>query len=459
MATFDDQLLCRLPLAESVLTVLKHVWDEDGLAELFARHRGTGCEVKVTFSLLVELVMDAIIEYRGSGRQSFRQAREDGRLRATDGAVYGKLRRMPVRLSEAFLRETTRRISDLLPVDNGVSNFPASLRNHRVLVVDGKKLKKLPKRLKPLREVSGKVLGGKVVVGMMLNQGLAVAMHASPDGEANDAPLTPGLLDQIDQSDGCPVVVVADRQFCGLRIPLQIIERGHDFLIRYSRRMRFFPENQRQFGDLPDRQISEAWGMLGCERESQRLWVRQVTLSRPHEDDVILITNLLDADAFPAEEILQLYLERWKIERLFQQVTTVFHVQQLIGTSPQGAIFQFALCSCLYNVIQLIRRYLAAANNQVAANLSGEMIFQDVSRQITAITQFISLGDVATMVPSFTDRQQVLERITQLITRQKWSELWIKCRSTRRKPGKTKIKVPGGHCSAYKLIQQAKKPP
>jgi hypothetical protein len=36
----------------------------------------------------------------------------------------------------------------------------------------------------------------------------------------------------------------------------------------------------------------------------------------------------------------QLYLIRWGIEQVFQQVTKVFMLSELIGTTPEGTIFQ-----------------------------------------------------------------------------------------------------------------------
>jgi IS4 transposase len=35
---------------------------------------------------------------------------------------------------------------------------------------------------------------------------------------------------------------------------------------------------------------------------------------RPGNEDVILVTDLLDADVYPAEDLLWLYSERWGIE-------------------------------------------------------------------------------------------------------------------------------------------------
>jgi hypothetical protein len=180
MEGFDREVLNRLPLAEAAWTLLRHVAGEELLAQLFDRHRGTGGEREVRFALLVELVTDALLEHAGSGRRSFQAAREAGRLSATNEAVYGKLRRLPLELSEALVRATARRLRQVLP-EGCLSDVPPALSRYQVLVVDGKKLKNLPKRLKSLRGVRGKVLRGKVAAGLLLNEGLIVAMEASPE--------------------------------------------------------------------------------------------------------------------------------------------------------------------------------------------------------------------------------------------------------------------------------------
>jgi hypothetical protein len=81
------------------------------------------------------------------------------------------------------------------------------------------------------------------------------------------------------------------------------------------------------------------WGWLGCEQAKHRRFVRRITLVRPGEETIILVTDLLDAAQYPAHDLLALYLARWSIERVFQQITEVFHLQTLIGATPQGAVF------------------------------------------------------------------------------------------------------------------------
>ncbi len=41
---------------------------------------------------------------------------------------------------------------------------------------------------------------------------------------------------------------------------------------------------------------------------------------------------LADAEAYPAGDLLQVYWERWDIERMLQQASEVFHLKSLIGS-------------------------------------------------------------------------------------------------------------------------------
>ena len=457
MDGFDQEVLTRLPLAEAVWALLRHVADEELLTELFECHRGTGSEREIPFSLLVELVTDALLQHAGSGRQSFQAAREAQRLSASNEAVYGKLRRVPLPLSESFVRETTRRLRQVMP-EGLASDVPPALSQYRVIVVDGKKLKRLPKRLKALRQVRGKVLGGKVVAGLLLNDGLVMAMHASPDGEANDAPLAPSLIDQCQSEFIEPVLYVADRQFCDLKIPRRIEEEGQGFLIRYSKKMLFSSEKERSFQDTQGRLVREAWGWLGSAKDARRMYVRQITLVRPGDEDVILITNLMDSDEVPGDQLLTVYLNRWNIERVFQQVTEVFHLERLVSTSPQGAVFQFALCVLLYNLIQVIRAYIASLQSRSPHSLSSEMIFRSACDQLTACAVLLPTQPLVAELSPLRSSAEVRQRLNDLLAHQ-WSALWIKSPPKKKSPPKQQTAIRGGHCSAWKLITAAKQKP
>lgn len=53
---------------------------------------------------------------------------------------------------------------------------------------------------------------------------------------------------------------------------------------------------------------------MGAADEPRRVYCRRITLQRPGEESVILVTSLTDAEQYPAEDLLELYLLRWDIE-------------------------------------------------------------------------------------------------------------------------------------------------
>ena len=75
--------------------------------------------------------------------------------------------------------------------------------------------------------------------------------------------------------------------------------------------------------DAVGRTIVDAAGHSGGGSPRARqaaLATRRVTLRRPGAEEVVVVTNLTDAAAYPAEAVMELYARRWGIEQLFQQV-------------------------------------------------------------------------------------------------------------------------------------------
>ena len=359
--SLEREILLRLPLAEAVLLLFAYVLDEAFLEDCFQRYRGRHYSRLLGFAQLVYLVRDALIEHGGSARQSFQRAQQNGTLPVAIASAYAKLGRLPIPVSMALLRQATQRLHDLLA--SRPAALPPSLQKRPVIVLDGKTIKHATRRLKPLRGRAGAVTGGKLLAALSLRDGLALAMQATPDADCNDLPLVPGLLAQLDRAAE-PVLWVADRQYCDLRTTARCSEGPHDFLIRYSRNVAFQPDPARPAHsgrDADGRPWREVWGWLGAPSNPRHRYVRWIRLQRPGQEDLILITSLLDGQAYPAADLLAVYQQRWGIERMFQQVTEVFTLRRLIGSRPEAMIFQAAFCLLLYNLIQVVRAYVAGA--------------------------------------------------------------------------------------------------
>lgn len=455
---FDREVLSRLPLAEAVLSLWQFVCDDSSLDDLYDRHRGCTYQKKITFPLMAQLVRDALLEPEGSGHKSFCHAQRDGTLPAVLSSTYEKLGHLPLAVSEAFLAQGADRLRQVFP-DADVAALddpiPVSLRGFEIFVLDGKVVKRVPRRLKPARWRKGGLLGGKGLAALHLRSGLALALASDPDGEANDAKLVPALLPQVRTRVGGPRLWLADRQFCDLTQTAAFTAEGGDhFLVRYHSKVHFCPDPARpaqQGQDGQGRAYEQEWGWLGREGNKARRYVRRVTLHRAGEEDVILVTDLLDPARYPAEDLLALYLARWGIERVFQQITEVFHLNRLIATTPQGTLFQLSFCLLLYNLIQVVRGYVAVGQGHPVEVISTELLFADVTKQLVALNELVAAGRVVELLPTVSSAAAVRQRLRTLLG-SVWSDGWVKSPLRTRKPPAPK-KGQRDHTSVYRLLK------
>jgi hypothetical protein len=447
--------LARLPLAESVLLLWQQVANAAFLQGLFAAHRGRCYDKVLSFSSLVHLIADALLHYDGSARASFEHALEDDVLEVSIPAAYGKLRRLPIALSTAFLTEGTARLRQLVPVQPAAV-IPSSLRSFTVTVLDGKAIKRVAKRLKLLRGVRGGVLGGKALVALELNTGLAVALQAHPDGESNELRLVPALLPEVRQRLPGPRLWLADRQFCDLEQTGRFAAADDHFLVRYHPKVHFHPDPQRPARHGTDgagRSYREDWGWLGAATDRRRRYVRRLTLERPGTDALVLVTDLLDADRYPAVDLLALYLARWGIERVFQQVTEVFALKRLIGGSPQAGIFQLAFCLLLYNMIQLLRAQVAAAEHWEPDDISLEKLFDDVERELTAWSVLVEPEETVAAFAAVPSVAHVKRRLSRLLGKV-WQDRWLKAVNEKPRPHRARPKATRSHTSVHRILEE-----
>ena len=453
--SFDAKVCGRLPLADATLHMLDFVADEAFLADLFDRHRGRSYERQISFADLVHLLADALMLNGQSAHRTFQQARADGELSASVKAAYDKIARLPIELSAALLTEGTARLRGLLP-DALAEPVPASLAAFTPVAFDGKKIKEVARRLRPLRSVRGQVIGGKILVAEDVRAGLAVAMEADPDGEASDLKLVPGLLARTRAVVQGPCLWIGDRLFCDLiHLPLLAADGDH-FVVRYCSKVKFHPDlgKPAKTGvNHRGQSYMEEWGWLGGPKDERRLYVRRVTVHRPGDEDVSVVTDLIDGATYPAADILDMYLRRWGIERLFQKVTEVFHLQALVSARENGTVFQAALCLLLYNLTVIVRAYVAEGGQRTTDDVSMEKLFVDMCRQLTGMIEVLS---TPTVVAYYADGKWTAERLRKYLEEvlgKTWRDWWQK--SPPRKPSQ---KLPteylkGGHSSVYKIVR------
>lgn len=467
MDGFSKQVCKQLPLAESLLRLFSFVCHPEFLQSIFERYRGRSYEAVISFPLFVQLIGDALLKHRGSGHKSFRRAEESGELEASVRAAYDKLARVPLSLSMGLISEGTARLNELYPQSVARSDVPSSLKEFEVLFHDGKKLKHVARRLKALRGLKGNMLGGKVVVAQSASTNMAVAMGAVEDGETSDAPLMPDVMEQVRRLVPGPRLHVADRQFCDLIQPHSFTQdEGDHFVVRWNKKLHFHRDDNWETltgVDRRGRTYREDWGWIGGEKDKRRLYVRRICLRRSDGEDIIILTDLLEPEQYPADDLLEVYRQRWGIEQMFQQVTEVFHLGHLIGTSPRATVFQAAFCFLVYNMIQVVKAYIAEGQideqKMEPREISTENLFYDVHQELISWNKVLTTKQTVEILSTTWTPAQTKRRLRELLVGL-WSDLWRKAPSnTHRAPPPTgKDYLKGGHSSVFRILNEHRAP-
>ena len=117
-------------------------------------------------------------------------------------------------------------------------------------------------------------------------------------------------------------------------------------------------------------------------------------------------------------------------------------------------MFQASFCLVLYNLIQVVRSYVALSRARPlpVAEVSAEQLFRDVQEELTALHKVVPVAEVAGCIPQQWGPGHLQERLRQLLGGV-WTERWRK--AANRKPRAHKPKAKGGNHTSVHRLQEA----
>ena len=452
-------VLGKTPLAEAVWLLFENVLTDSFLGDFYESHRGCCYEREFSFANIVHLVNDALLRNESRAQPTLVDHQQSELCPASEQAFYGKLRRMPVSLSEAFLLQATSRLRPWMPKSPAVE-LPKSLDAFRILAFDGKTFKKAAKRLKPVRRHAGRALGGRALVALELSTGLLVGMAADPDAHVNEAKLVPRLLPMLREHVPGTHLYVADRGFGDLAQFKRCTDQGHHCVLRLHKKSVFTPDPTQPVRtgiDDRGRPWKDEIGTLSSSREGSRP-ARRITVERSGDEPLQIVTDLLDADRYPANDLLELYRKRWNIESVFQKISDVFHLTHLIGSSPKAVIFQAAFCMVIYNLLQVIQAIVADTQNRKPSSISTYHLFKDLHKQLNGLFLFFTPPQLIQVFQTRANEIEDLRNHLYAILQAAWHKRWIKSPPKKRHAKKVKHqRGHAGHFSIHRALLENKK--
>jgi hypothetical protein len=259
------------------------------------------------------------------------------------------------------------------------------------------------------------------LVGVFSLASGALLAYAKGNKHQHELNLLQKLLDHFKAGD----LALADRGFNSYSLLALLLGRGAQSLFRLHQSRAADLRKGKRLGkhdrlmvwrkprpwQRPGYLAKRSWNAI-----PQELTVRVVrfTLAVPgfRAQAVTLVTTLLDAEAYPAEELARLYARRWRIELWFRDLKTSMGMEVLRCKSPQMVDKELEMFFIAYNLIRALMAEAGTSHDVPLERLSFKGTVDAVRQFSVAIAQ----------APSRKKQQQLIAHLLASIARDQLPE-------------------------------------
>lgn len=239
------------------------------------------------------------------------------------------------------------------------------------VVVDGSKIAQVARRLKILRKVRKAVLPGSITALYDLNRGILNELLFEPDVSKGELHLALDLIERL-PSDA---LVVGDRLFgCGA-----FFEHLTHFklwgLTRYRLGSQMIKTKLLGSWQWGGRESLQEWLVeLGSGQQTPTQTLRYF-LYHKGEEKLKLLTNVLDRCRLSAQEALEVYPQRWSVERLFFDLKEVLGLNTLYSSTPNAVGIQVYISALVHTALKIAQGKIAQKHNIPPEDISPAKLF------------------------------------------------------------------------------------
>jgi IS4 transposase len=380
-----------VPLGVMVRGTMEWMLDEVTLEQLFQQHAGEQYTRELTIAGLVGLLIQVSAGTRRSVYAAYKadQASDNPTIATSFQAVYGKLGRIGLAITEAVVRYSAERCGQLLALMPQARAEP--LPGYRLRILDGNVLAGSEHRLTPLRQWLNACLPGKSLVIYEPGLGLVSDVVLCEDAYTQERALVTQILPRLKALD----LLIADRNFCTPRLVFGVSRRQALVIVRQHRRsLPCQPVSKLKKCGATKRGVVYEQRVKVTDPETddmltlRRIEVRLFEKTRDGERTIALLTNL--PAKVTALRIAELYLERWTIEKHFQFLTQSLHCELPGLGKPKAALFGFAMALVAANALAVVRASLRSAHgNEAEAEISGYYLADEIAHDYRTLMKYL----------------------------------------------------------------------
>jgi hypothetical protein len=357
--TIFERFATKTPVTVMLRGVLERALEPEALDLLFANTAKRQYTRELLFSTTVDLMANVACRIQPSVHAAYQGDR--ARVAVSVRALYDKLACTETALGEGLVRHTADILGPILRRIGGTQT--PLVEGYTTKILDGNHLGASERRLEGLRDSAAGALPGHTLVVLQPEYQLATDVFCCEDGHAQERSMLDRVLARAETRD----LYIADRNFCTTGFLFGLADRNACFLIRqHGSTLSWERESKRRgLGRVAEGEVYERTLWLKDD-EGRTLRVRQVTLvldqpTRDGETEIRLLTNL-PRSVVLAKRVAQLYKERWTIEGLFLNLTTVLNCEMNTLPYPKAALFGFCVALAAGNVLAAIKGALGAVH-------------------------------------------------------------------------------------------------
>lgn len=345
-----------------------------------AAYQAHGLRARVlTLPVMVALVLSMLWRQIGSVSEAVRVLRGQGLLwveplAVSQQAVSQRLRTLPPTLFARVLRDVlppmqarfATRERPLPPeVVRALRHFDA------LLALDGSTLDTVLRHVGLLRETAVAPLAGRMAALLDIATRLPRQVWYEDEGRAADQRFWAPTLAALRAG----TLLLFDRGFLDYATFDDLCERGVGFITRPAKNIAVRVEQTlRRDATVCDRIVA-----VGSTKDSRCTHLLRLVEMRYRGTWYRYLTNVLDPDVLPAEDVAALYRQRWRIEDAFAVVKRLLGLAYFWVGSANGIQTQIWATWLLYAVLVDLTDEVAAHVQQPFAAVSLEMVYRGLS--------------------------------------------------------------------------------
>jgi len=381
MAVFTGSVfqnfVARRPIATATQMIMRRLLAPEAIDQVFPDNAELQYEQTLLFSAVTPMMATVVLGVQKSVNAACKVMRDE--LLVSTTAVYNKLQRIETQTMTALVQHAYQETVESCRHLGGVRQNDVAGYTTRIL--DGNHLSKTEHRLKETRELVAGPLPGKSLVVFDPRFDAVSDYFPIEDGHAQEL----SALDQFIETLARKQLVIADRNFCTLKLMYTIAAKSGCFVIRQHGKL-----NGKIVGKLKKHGKTETaivyenkLELPGYEGETlvvRRVVVRLYSPTRDGDTEVVMLTNLPPDDA-DAVKVSELYRARWKIETAFMHMTVSLNCEISTLCYPPAALFCFATALIGYNALSIVKALVAQEHGRGESEmLSHYYIADEIAR-------------------------------------------------------------------------------